>query len=135
MGPIGPVGKGKSCVTGGNCTTGGKKVRIFGLRSCDSCRRAVKALAAAGVDADLIDIREAPIDEAVLDRALEQYGEALVNRRSTTWRALGQEERARPARELLRAHPALMKRPLIETDDGRLLLGWTPETQAALGLA
>ncbi|PRX35190.1 arsenate reductase [Meinhardsimonia xiamenensis] len=110
-------------------------MRIFGLRSCDSCRRAVKALAAAGVDADLIDIREAPIDEAVLDRALEQYGEALVNRRSTTWRALGQEERARPARELLRAHPALMKRPLIETDDGRLLLGWTPETQAALGLA
>ncbi len=109
-------------------------LRIYGLKTCDSCRKAAKALAAAGRAVEIVDIRQAPLDDALLERALARFGEALLNRRSTTWRALGEEERSRPPRELLRAHPALMKRPLIETDDGRLLLGWTPEVQAALGL-
>ncbi len=66
-------------------------------------------------------------------RALAEFGAALVNTRSTTWRGLSEEERARPAEDLLVAHPALMKRPLIESG-GQLYLGWGKDVQAALGL-
>ena len=67
------------------------------------------------------------------DAALAQFGAALLNTRSTTWRGLSDVERARPPQDLLAEHPALMKRPLIEAD-GTLHLGWTKDTQSALGL-
>jgi arsenate reductase-like glutaredoxin family protein len=47
---------------------------------------------------------------------------------------LSEEERAGEPLDLLRAHPALMKRPLIERD-GELFLGWDQNTKAALGAA
>ncbi|SEK40595.1 arsenate reductase [Roseovarius nanhaiticus] len=102
-------------------------MRIFGLKNCDTCRKAAKALP----EAELIDIREHPLPDALLARAHDTFGDALVNTRSTTWRGLDEEERAGPPLDLIRAHPALMKRPLIEDGD-ELYLGWTPQVQAAL---
>jgi arsenate reductase len=104
-------------------------IRIYGLKACDTCRKALKALDGA----ELIDIRETPMEAALRARALTQFGEALVNTRSTTWRGLSEAERAAPPAALLAAHPALMKRPLIDAD-GTLHLGWTKDTQSALGL-
>ncbi len=104
-------------------------IRIYGLKACDTCRKALKALEGAA----LIDLREAPMDPALRARALEQFGAALVNTRSTTWRGLSDEERGRASADLLADHPALMKRPLIEAN-GMLYLGWTKDTQSALGL-
>lgn len=108
----------------------GKEMQIFGLKSCDTCRAARRALP----DATFADLREDPLPDAVLDAALAAFGEALVNRSSTTWRGLDDDARARPARDLLRAHPALMKRPLILGEDGALHLGWTAQVRSALGL-
>lgn len=105
-------------------------MKIYGLKNCDTCRKALKSL--DGVQ--LIDIRETPLEDALLDQALGQFAENLVNTRSTTWRGLSPEERAHPPRDLLRAHPALMKRPLIQTAEGELLLGWTPDTRKTLGI-
>lgn len=105
-------------------------MHIFGLKNCDSCKKAAKALAGA----ELVDIREAPLSDAMLQRALDEFGDALVNTRSTTWRGLDASERARAPFDLLRDYPALMKRPLVEAD-GRLYLGWGKDTQAALGVA
>jgi arsenate reductase len=68
----------------------------------------------------------------LLEQALQQFEGSLVNTRSTTWRSLSEAERQGDPLELLRAHPALMKRPLIEKD-GALYLGWTAETRSALG--
>ncbi|MCB1311153.1 MAG: arsenate reductase [Sedimentitalea sp.] len=103
---------------------------LYGLKSCDSCRKALKALP----QATFVDLRAQGVPGAVLQAALDRFGAALVNTRSTTWRGLGAEERARPPLDLIAAHPALMKRPLIE-EAGALYLGWGPETRAALGLA
>ena len=103
-------------------------MQIFGLKNCDTCRKALKALA----EAELRDVRADGIPAAVLEQALRQFGSSLVNTRSTTWRGLSAEERGEDPLVLLRAHPALMKRPLIEKD-GALYLGWTAETRAALG--
>ncbi len=105
-------------------------MRIYGLKACDTCRKAVKALPGAA----FVDVRAEPLDAAQITRFLEAFGPALVNTRSTTWRGLDEAERARAPEALLAAHPALMKRPVIEAGDGALHLGWTQEVQAALGV-
>jgi arsenate reductase len=100
---------------------------IYGLKTCDSCRKARSALPGA----TFRDVRADGVPGAVLDAALDRFGDTLVNTRSATWRGLDAAERARPARALLAAHPALMKRPLIVAGDA-LHLGWGREVQAAL---
>ena len=103
-------------------------IRIYGLKTCDTCRKALKALEGA----ELVDIRATPMPPDVLARAHSQFGEALVNTRSTTWRGLDASDRAKDPLDLLRAHPALMKRPLVE-HAGQLYLGWGNDVQDALG--
>lgn len=102
-------------------------MRLYGLKNCDTCRKALKALP----QASLVDVRAEGVADKVLTAALAQFGEALVNTRSTTWRGLDAAERAKPPLDLLKAHPSLMKRPLIVTEAG-MHLGWTRETQDAL---
>lgn len=104
-------------------------MKLYGLKNCDTCRAARKALDGA----EFVDVRESGMDAVILDQALATFGDDLVNRRSTTWRGLDEAERARPARDLLIDHPTLMKRPLIDTGD-RMVLGWTAATRAELGV-
>ena len=101
---------------------------IHGLKTCDTCRAAVKATGGT-----LRDVRTEPLTTAELARFLDAFGDELVNRRSTTWRGLDEATRAGEAATLLAAHPALMKRPVIETPEGALHLGWTPAVRTALG--
>ena len=103
-------------------------MKLYGLKNCDTCRKALKALP----QAQLVDVRAVGVGADVLARALAQFGDALVNTRSTTWRALDEAARAQPPLALLQAHPSVMKRPLIETADGTLYLGWGKAEQAAL---
>lgn len=104
-------------------------MQIFGLKNCDTCRKALKLLP----DAEFVDVRAQGVPGETLTTALRQFGDALVNTRSTTWRGLDADARARPQVELLRAHPTLMKRPLIQSGD-QLHLGWSKEVQEALGV-
>lgn len=99
-------------------------MKIYGLKTCDTCRKAVKA--SGGV---LVDVRENPLTQGQLEQFHAAFGEALVNRKSTTWRGLSEAERTAPPLDLLAAHPTLMKRPVIEKD-GRLWLGWGADVQA-----
>lgn len=108
----------------------GETVTIYGLKNCDTCRKALKSLEGAV----LVDIREAPMSDALMEQAIAQFSGSLLNARSTTWRGLDAAERERAPRDLLRAHPALMKRPLIRDGSGRLHLGWNVSVQAALGI-
>jgi arsenate reductase-like glutaredoxin family protein len=106
-------------------------MRFFGLKSCDTCRKALKTLADRNVD--VIDVRADGV--SVTDRAamIAAFGDAAINTRSTTWRNLSDDERAQGTAALLAAHPTLMKRPVVEID-GAWYQGWTPATKAALGL-
>ncbi len=104
-------------------------MRLYGLKTCDTCRKALKSLP----EAEFVDVRSDGVPKATLSQAFATFGEALLNTRSTTWRGLDEAERARPPLNLLADHPTLMKRPLIE-EDGALWLGWTAETRAALGV-
>lgn len=99
---------------------------LYGLKNCDTCRKSMKSL--DGVV--FVDVREDGVPQSLLEAAYEKFGAALANTRSTTWRNMSEEERAKPVLELIGEHPTLMKRPLIERD-GQLYLGWGKDTQAA----
>lgn len=105
-------------------------IRLWGLRTCDSCRAALKTLGGA---AEFVDIR-ASLDAPTLARWIEAVGsETLLNRSSATWRGLSEAERAGKPAALMLAHPALVKRPVIEAAD-RVLVGRDAAAQAlALG--
>ncbi|MDW3119118.1 MAG: ArsC/Spx/MgsR family protein [Roseovarius pacificus] len=100
---------------------------LYGLKTCDTCRKALKSLP----DAQFVDVRADGVPQDVLKSAHAQFGAALLNTRSTTWRGLDDAERQRNPLELLSDHPTLMKRPLIESQ-GRLYLGWGKDVQTAL---
>lgn len=104
---------------------------LYGIKTCDTCRKALKALEAAGHAPEFRDIRADPLSEAERTEFLAAFGDALLNRASTTWRGLDEAERARPAAELLAEHPTLMKRPVIRGEI--LTLGWKADAQAAHG--
>ena len=99
-------------------------MKLYGLKSCDTCRKARKALPAA----EFVDVRADGVPADVLTAALSEFGEALVNRKSTTWRGLDEAARARDPLELLKDEPTLMKRPLI-VDGGRMTLGWSADVE------
>ncbi|NOD77430.1 MULTISPECIES: ArsC/Spx/MgsR family protein [unclassified Ruegeria] len=105
-------------------------MKLYGLKTCDTCRKALKSLP----DAVFFDVRSDGVPEPVLSQAFAEFGNALLNTRSTTWRGLDESQRAKAPLELLKEHPTLMKRPLIEAD-GKLLLGWTAETRGQLGIS
>ena len=105
-------------------------MEIYGLKTCDTCRKAIKALP----EAQFVDVRADGVPDAVMQTARARFGDALLNTRSTTWRGLSEGERAQPHEVLLAAHPALMKRPLI-VDGEAMHLGWTKQVQASLGVA
>lgn len=102
---------------------------LYGLKNCDSCRNASKALRAAGREVTFRDVRDDPLDEEAISRFLEIFGDRFLNTRSTTWKGLSEAERGRSPVDLLADYPALMKRPVID-DDGKLTLGWDESVQS-----
>ncbi|SEO54698.1 arsenate reductase [Aquisalimonas asiatica] len=110
---------------------------VYGIKSCDTCRKALKWLEHAGVEATFHDFRRDGVP-AALDNWLTQLGAAeLVNRRSTTWRQLDEQQRQRAdtdAAALLREQPTLIRRPVLETGD-RVVVGFREaDYRAALGV-
>lgn len=110
---------------------------VYALKSCDTCKKAQKALTEAGVAYEMKDVRADGVPEAMLKGWLDSVGaDLLVNKRSTTWRSLSDEEKSAaddPAAlvALLAANPTLIKRPVI-TDGDAIHVGWGKDTQAAL---
>jgi len=109
---------------------------LYGLKNCDTCRKALKALQNAGREPDFHDVRVDGVTKAYLTKWAKAAGwEALLNKKSTTWRELSDADKKdcdeKKAIALMEKHPALIKRPVIECD-GEVTVGWTKETQAAL---
>ncbi len=105
---------------------------LYGLKNCVTCKKAMKALEAAGRPAEFVDIRAEADLAKLLPIWLSKAGpDVLINRRSTTWRTLSEDERAGEPQALLMAHPTLIKRPVIETG-GQVHIGWAKDVQAAL---
>lgn len=104
-------------------------MRFFGLKSCDTCRKALKALTATGYTPEVIDVRADGLSDRDRATIIAEFADAALNRASTTWRRLSDAEKAADPAELLAAHPTLMKRPVIEAD-GTWTIGWKADVQA-----
>ena len=97
-------------------------ITLYGIKSCDPCRKARKALEAQGVPFKVHDLREDGLSASLLEHLLERVPVmTLLNKRSTTWRQLDEatktEVDANSARALMLEHPTLIKRPLLDTGE------------------
>lgn len=109
---------------------------VYGLKNCDTCRKALKWLDAKGIAHRLLDVRDDGVAADQISAWTSALGwETVLNRRSTTWRQIPESEREGlnedRAVALMAKHPTLIKRPVIDT--GRtFLVGFTKDTEAAL---
>jgi arsenate reductase len=106
-------------------------VTLFGIKTCDTVRKARKWLDAHGIDYRFHDFRADGLDRRQLATWVDELGwEALLNRRGTTWRQLPESKRAGVDRDravaLMLEHPALIKRPVLDLG-GRRHLGFGDE--------
>ena len=109
-------------------------MRLYGLKNCDSCKKALSQLRAAGQDIAFFDIRKDPLDQSKIADLLARHGDQLVlNRNSTTWRNLAESDRLLPPETLLALHPTLIKRPVIFYNDISYV-GWGQDVQIACGM-
>jgi arsenate reductase len=110
-------------------------ITLYGLKNCDTCKKAIKALEGAGKAVSFVDIRAEADLPAKLPGWIEAVGaEALTNTRSTTWRGLDEAARLRATShplDVLSENPTLIKRPVIEAGGG-VHVGWTRPVQDAL---
>jgi Spx/MgsR family transcriptional regulator len=95
---------------------------LYGISNCDTVRKARRWLDAAKIEYRFHDFRQDGLDSATVNRWLESRDwDAVINRRSTSWKALTPKDRdamdARSAALAALAAPTLIKRPVLEGDD------------------
>ncbi|GBQ22766.1 hypothetical protein AA12717_1291 [Gluconacetobacter sacchari DSM 12717] len=113
-----------------------RSVTIYGIKACDTMKKARAWLDAHGVAHAFHDYKTAGIARAVLEGWVGQVGwETLLNRSGTTFRKLPDADKAglseTRAVALMLAQPAMIKRPVLDVD-GVLTVGFKPEAYAAL---
>lgn len=113
-------------------------VTIYGIKNCDTMKKAWNWLDSRGTSYDFHDYKVEGIDRAQLERWCAQLGwETLLNRSGTTFRKLDEADKqdlaAEKAIALMLRQPSMIKRPVLDAD-GRLLVGFKPELyEAAFG--
>lgn len=108
---------------------------MYGIRNCDTVRKARAWLDERGVAYDFHDYKVAGIDEARLRGWMAELGwEKLLNRAGTTFRKLPDTEKAdldaEKAIALMLALPSIIKRPLLDLGERRIV-GFSSEGYAA----
>lgn len=102
------------------------KIRLYGLKNCDSCRKALQWFDAHDIGVEFADIRAPAPAQTKLKQWHAACGDVLVNRRGTSWRQLSDTGKARAEKissliPLLHANPTLIKRPVVEFHGGVLV--------------
>ncbi len=111
---------------------------IHGIPHCDTVKRARADFDAQGAVHRFHDFKKAGVPAEDLEKWIDQLGwERLLNRQGTTWRKLGEAEKAAvvdaaSAAALMRAQPSVVKRPVVRWGDGSVTVGWGDEARAKL---
>ncbi|MGE5385881.1 MAG: ArsC family reductase [Betaproteobacteria bacterium] len=105
-------------------------LRIYGIKNCDTMKKAFAWLEAKGITYEFIDYKKAGVAEAHLpDWAARAGWQTLLNMRGLMWRKLSDTERAdvdeAKALQLMAEYPSLIKRPVLDTGN-TLLVGFEP---------
>ena len=97
-------------------------VTVYGITSCDTCRKARKYLTDHNIEFSFHDLRRDGLDIQTLERWADRITwEVLLNKQSLTWRKIPEVDRAQMSRNRALAamidQPTLIKRPVLESDD------------------
>jgi arsenate reductase len=110
-------------------------ITVYGIKQCDTCRKALKWLAENNVPHQFHDLRVQGLDEKLLKSWLtSEFADVLINRRSTTWRTLTsaqKESKGAQLVSLLLENPTLIKRPVFSTNEV-IAVGFTSAVQEEL---
>ena len=111
-------------------------ITIYGIKNCDTMKKARAWLDKRGVDYAFHDYKTAGIERGRLEEWAKKVGwEALLNRAGTTFRKLPDKDKngidAKKAIALMLAQPSMIKRPVLALGRGKLLVGFAPETYNA----
>ena len=109
-------------------------VKIWGIKNCDTMKKAMAWLSDQGIAYEFIDYKKAGVAASHLPDWMARAGwETLLNTRGLMWKKLTDEERsavdAAKAQHLMTQYPALIKRPVLDTGSD-LLVGFKPEIYA-----
>ena len=106
------------------------QLTVFGIKQCDTCRKALKWLDLRESPWTFHDFRVDGLPEDLLREWLDSpFAPDLVNKRSTTWRQLSDEDKKLATTDpfnLLRNNPTLIKRPVFMHEDQLLAVGFAP---------
>ncbi|BAN86124.1 arsenate reductase [Acinetobacter baumannii NCGM 237] len=105
-----------------------KMLKIYGIKNCNSMKKAFDALQAKGLSYEFHDYKKQGIDADTLKIWLKEIGQdTVLNKKGTTWKKLSEEEQTRALSsedhliEALIAQPSLIKRPVLQTSKGFLV--------------
>ena len=109
-------------------------ITLYGIRNCDTIKKARAWLATRGIAYEFHDYKTAGVERERLERWCRAVGwESLLNRAGTTFRKLPDEQKQhlgeRAAIVLMLAQPSMIKRPVLETGN-QVLVGFEPERYA-----
>ena len=111
-------------------------IKIYGIKNCDTMKKALKYLDAKGVPYDFHNYKKDGLDEDVLKLAIEQHGwDIVINKRGTSWRGLPEDVKQKADQDsvvaLAKENPSLVKRPLLMIGD-TTYLGFSEEDYGTL---
>lgn len=118
------------------CISGARVITVYGLKNCDTCRKALTWLKAEKIAHQFVDFKNDAPAKADVTRFAKAVGwEKLLNKASTTWRGLGEEVKAdlneAMAIALMTEHPALIKRPVFQ-NGAKIVSGFKEAEMKAL---
>ena len=104
---------------------------IYGIKNCDTMKKARTWLDGHKVDYDFHDYKSAGIDRPLLEGWVKKLGwEILLNRAGTTFKKLPDADKEglteKKAIALMLAQPSMIKRPVLEAN-GKLTVGFKPD--------
>jgi Spx/MgsR family transcriptional regulator len=109
-----------------------KAITIYGIKNCETMKKARAWLDNNGVAYDFHDYKTAGIERERLERWEKKFGwETLLNRAGTTFRKLPDKDKngvdRNKAVALMLKQPSMIKRPVLDLGGGKLLVGFRPE--------
>lgn len=111
-------------------------ITLYGIRNCDTVKKTRAWLEERSIAYTFHDFRKDGLNPVWLRSWVDEFGwEALLNKRGTTWRKLPEETREQMnetlALAVMEAEPAIIKRPLLETETRRVI-GFAPDAYREL---
>ena len=110
-------------------------ITIYGIKNCDTMKKARAFLEKQGVDYTFHDYKTAGIARDKLETWSKKAGwETLLNKAGTTFKKLPDSDKEglteKKAIALMLAQPSMIKRPVLELGGGKLLVGFKPDAYA-----